>query len=219
MTNNALGIRTSATVGINTQNTVERNNAVGIEMKKSVMGLHLVHVSHGIRRTELREGTTGRPISVPRIVAVAEPVQAPVTEGQPARAEPRVELAFYRKYTEALLRRYLRLSTQVGRTPSLMGRELFRGSASHYTMTTFEDEVVFCVDVERCMAKLLKEDQRFIQRIAIQGYTLHEAAPLLGLDFRRCHERYNAALDQLTEVFLAGRILEPLKCCQDVDTV
>ena len=219
MTNGAFGIRTGKTVGINMENTVERNNAVGIEMKKSVMGLHLVHVSSSIRRTELREGTTGRPISVPRIMAVAEPVQAPVTERQPAAAEPRVELAFYRKYTEALLRRYLRLSTQVGRTPTLMGRELFRGSASHYTMTTFEDEVVFCVDVERCLAKLRKEDQRFIQRIALQGYTLQEAAPLLRLDFRRCHERYNTALDQLTEIFLAGRILEPLKCCQDVDTV
>jgi DNA-directed RNA polymerase specialized sigma24 family protein len=86
-------------------------------------------------------------------------------------------------------------------------------------MTTFEDEVVFCVDVERCVARLEKEDQRFIRRIAIQGYTLQEAAPLLGLDFRRCHERYGAALDQLTELFLTGRLLEPQRCCQDVETV
>jgi DNA-directed RNA polymerase specialized sigma24 family protein len=219
MRNNALGIRTSTTVGINMENTVERNNAVGIEMKKSVKGLHLVHVSRNVRRMELREGTTGRPIAVPRIMAVAEPVRTPATEKQPAPPEPKVELAFYRKYTEAMLRRYQRLSTQVGRTPSLLGRELFRGSASHYTMTTFEDEVVFCVDVERCVARLQREDRRFIQRIAIQGYALQEAAPLLGLDFRRCHERYGAALDQLTELFLSGRLLEPLKCCQDVEAV
>src|SRR6185437_7655642 len=201
------------------ENTAERNNAVGIEMKKSVKGLHLVHVSRNVRRAELREGTTGRPIFVPRITAVAEPVRTPAAERQAAPPAPKVELAFYRKYTEALLRRYQRLSTQPGRTPSLMGRELFRGSASHYTLTTFEDEIVFCVDVERCLAKLQADDRRFIRRIALQGYTLQEAAPLLGLDFRRCHERYGAELDQLTELFLSGRILEPLKCCQDVETV
>ena len=219
MTNNALGIRTSTTVGIDMENTAERNNVVGIEMKKSVRGLHLVHVSLNVRRAELREGTTGRPIAVPRIMAVAEPMQAPAVEKQPAPPAPKGELAFYRKYTEAMLRRYERLSTQPGRTPSLIGRELFRGDASHYTMTTFEDEVVFCVDVERCLAKLQADDRRFIRRIAIQGHTLQEAAPLLGLDFRRCHERYAAALDQLTELFLKGRLLEPLKSCQDVEAV
>jgi hypothetical protein len=200
---------------------------VGIEMKKATSGLQLVHVSRTVQRTEvrdavqipaaLREGTTGRPVAVPRIWAVAEPAQEPIAENR--QAPPKVELAFYRKYTEAMLRRYLRLSTQVGRTPSLMGRELFRGSASHYTMTTFEDEVVFCVDVERCLAKLGKAQQRLIQRIAMQGHTLQEAAPLFGIDFRRCHERYGRALDELTEVFLASRLLEPLKCCQGVETV
>lgn len=211
MTNNALGIRTGTTVGINLENTAERNNAVGIEMKKSVKGLHLVHVSRNIRHAELREGTTGRSIAVRRIMAVAEPMQAPVAEGRSTPPESKVELAFYRKYTEALLRRYLRLSSQPGRTPSLMGREFFRGSASHYTMTTFEDEVVFCVDVERCVAKLRKDDQRFIQRIAIQGYTHEEAAPLLGITFKTCVVNYGTALDRLTEVFLTARLLEPSK--------
>jgi hypothetical protein len=142
-----------------------------------------------------------------------------VVESQPALPEPKFELAFYRKYTEAMLRRYLRLSTQVGRTPSLMGRELFRGNASHYKMTTFEDEVVFCVDVERCLAKLRKSDQRLIQRIAIQGYPHEEAAPLIGLSFRWCVIHYGRALDRLTEIFLAARLLEPQKSCQDLETV
>jgi hypothetical protein len=226
-----LEMQTKETVGIQTNQAVgiKSNEKAGLEMQKAVSGLRLVHVSRRIQATELREATTGRPVAVPRIWAVAErgrvsaqpapaaAMQEVITEAKPA--SPKVELAFYRKYTEALLRRYLRLSTQVGRTPSLMGRELFRGSASHYTMTTFEDEVVFCVDVERCVARLQKDEQRFIRRIALQGYTLQEAAPLLGLDFRRCHERYNSALDQLTEIFLAGRILEPLKSCQDVETV
>jgi hypothetical protein len=32
------------------------------------------------------------------------------------------ELAFYRKYTEGMLRRYVRLSMEAGRAPSLLGR-------------------------------------------------------------------------------------------------
>ena len=226
-----LGLHTKQTVGIRTNEAmgIEGNEKAGLAMQKAVSGLRLVHVSRGIQTGELREATTGRPVAVPRIWAVAEPLpasaapagakDAPAPERKPLQPEPRVELAFYRKYTEAMLRRYLRVSMEVGRVPSLMGREMFRGQVSHYTMTGFEDGVIFCVDVERCIAKLPKEDQRFIRRIALQGFTLQEAAPLLGIDFRRCHERYGVALDRLTELFLAGRILEPLKCCQDVETV
>lgn len=189
-------------------------------MKKAVSGLQLVHVSRSVRSAEIREATTGRPVAVPRIWAVAAPVSAATVESEAAAAaKPKVELAFYRKYTEAMLRRYLRESTEVGRVPSVMGREMFRGNVSHYTMSSFEDGVVFCVDVERCMAKLKKTHARLIERVALQGYTPQEAAPLLGLEVRRCYERYGHALDQLTELFLAGRLLEPLKCCQDVETV
>src|ERR1700742_360095 len=219
MTNNALRIRTSTAVGIDMENTTERNKAVGTEMMKSVSGLRLVHVSRNVLRTELREGTTGRPIAVPRIMAVAEPMRAPTGEGRSVPPEPKVELAFYRKYTEALLRRYLRLSMEVGRVPSLMGREMFRGHVSHYRMTSFEDAVIFCVDVERCVAKLRKTEQRLIQRIALQGYTQEEAAPLLGLGVRSCIVKYGEALDHLTEIFLAGRLLEPQKSCQEPEMV
>ena len=219
MTDRALRIRTSAAVGINMENTSERNKAVGIEMTKSVSGLHLVHVSRNVRRMELREGTTGRPIAIPRIMAVAAPMRALIAEGQPVPPEPKVELAFYRKYTEAMLRRYLRVSMEVGRVPSLMGQELFRGHVSHYKMTSFEDGVIFCVDVERCLAKLRRTDQRLIQRITLQGYTQEEAAPLLGLGVRSCIVKYGEALDRLTEIFLIGRLLEPQKCCQDPEMV
>jgi hypothetical protein len=194
---------------------------VGFGLNKATNGLRLVHVSRTVQRTEVqhsvREATTGRPVAVPRIWAVAEPAQVPVAENQPV--PPKLELAFYRKYTEAMLRRYMRISVEVGRVPSMMGRELFRGNVSHYKADGFEDGVIYCVDVEHCLAKLPKSHLRLIQRIALQGYTLQEAAPLLGIDFRRCHERYGQALDQLTEVFLAGRLLEPQKCCQDVETV
>jgi hypothetical protein len=144
-------------------------------------------------------------------------MNALISEGQPV--PPKLELAFYRKYTEAMLRRYLRVSMEVGRVPSLMGREMFRGHVSHYTMTSFEDAVIFCVDIERCLAKLRRDDQRIVQRIAIQGYTQEDAGPMLGLSVRTCITHYGEALDRLTELFLKGRLLEPQKCCQDPEMV
>ncbi len=204
---------------------MEREKSVGIGSGKTINGLQLVHVSRNTQRTELREATTGRPVMlpvlVPKIWAVAEPAPVLLSETAvpPQPTPPKVELAFYRKYTEAMLRRYLRLSVEVGRVPSVLGRELFRGNVSHCKVDGFEDGIIFCVDVERCLAKLPKDDQRVIKRIAIQGYTLQEAALFLGMDFRRCHEHYGRALDQLTELFLAGRLLEPQNSCQDVETV
>jgi hypothetical protein len=223
-----------------TQVSTERNNAVKIGSEKTgvpgelarwggkaINGLRLVHVSRSVRHAQLREATTGRPVMgpvvvpamVPKIWAVAQTASQPIAATQPAKPQPQVELAFYRKYTEAMLRRYLRVSMEVGRVPSVMGRELFRGNVSHYKVKGFEDGVIFSIDVERCLARLRKSNLRLIQRIALQGYSLQEAAPLLGLDFRRCHEQYGQALDQLTELFLAGRLLEPLKSCQDLETV
>jgi hypothetical protein len=196
---------------------IERKQAVGTGMQKAVSGLRLVHVSRNVRTTELREATTGRPVAVPRIWAVAEPMRELIAEGQPV--PPKLELAFYRKYTEAMLRRYLRLSMEVGRVPSLMGRDMFRGNVSHCRMESFEDAIVFCVDVERCVAKLRKPDQRLIKRVALQGYTHEDAAPLLGLSFKTCVVNYGAALDRLTEIFLVGRLLEPQKSCQDPEMV
>lgn len=207
--------RSAATVAVS-------NKEVGSEVKKSVGRLELVHVSCHLRRTELREGTTGRPIAarlnlVPRIMAVAEPAAAPAEK--PVPPQPKVELAFYRKYTEAMLRRYTRISMQPGRTPALLGRELFQGDASHTTLTTFEDGIVFCIDVERCLLKLRKDDQRLIKRIAIQGYTHEEAAPLLGITFKTCVVNYHKAIDRVTEIFVASRLMSLQNCCQDPDAV
>jgi hypothetical protein len=61
------------------------------------------------------------------------------------------DLWLYRERTLALLRRYLRISIEVGRLPSLLGRELFRSKVTSYRMTNFEDAVIFVYDVERAL--------------------------------------------------------------------
>ncbi len=98
--------------------------------------------------------------------------------GQPSRVAP--ELAFYRKYTEGLLRRYVRLSMEAGKVPSLMGREMFRGNVTHYAVSSFEDVIIFVCDVEKCMARLDQDQQMLILRIGLQEYTQGETAALTG---------------------------------------
>jgi hypothetical protein len=128
-----------------------------------------------------------------------------VTDGAPKGLG---ELAFYRKYTEALLRRYLRLSMQTGRVPSLMSRDVFRGNVSHYQVRGFEDVVIFCHDVEQRLAKLNPYEQQLIKRIALQRYTRGEAAGMLGISLRTCIIHYDRAVDRLTGVLLEAGLLD-----------
>ena len=138
-----------------------------------------------------------------------------VAAGAPAaRLKPEVEVAFYRKYTVALLRRYLRLSMEAGRVPSLLGRELFRGHVTSYKVKSFEDVVIFCYDVERCLRRLDEGELDLIKRIALQEYSQGEAAAMLGMSLRHCAQKYARTLDRLTKVLLEARMLEPLKSCQ-----
>jgi predicted DNA-binding protein (UPF0251 family) len=125
------------------------------------------------------------------------------------------ELAFYRKYTEALLRRYVRLSMEAGKVPSMMGREMFRGKVTHYRIASFDDAVIFAHDVERCILTLDEGQQHLIRRIALQEYTQGETAQMMKLSLRTVHRRYADALDLLTEIFLERQLLEPQTACQE----
>lgn len=164
---------------------------------------------HGL--AAVREATTGRVLA--QVWAVGQPVTAPGAAPalvSPAKLRPQPELAFYRKYTEAMLRRYMRMATESGRVPSMLGRELFRSKVTSYRVQSFDDVVIFCIDVERCVAKLEKEQQELIKRISLQEYTQGETASLLGMSLRDVVRKYGAALDRLTSVFLKAGMLEKL---------
>jgi hypothetical protein len=141
-----------------------------------------------------------------------EMTQQPADDG---REPAPYEMAFYRKYTEGLLQRYVRLSMETGKVPSLLGQEMFRGKVTSYRVGSFVDSVIFVHDVEKCIAKLDEEQQHLISRIAVQQYTLGETASLLGLRPRTVIRRYGLAVDRLTRVFLGVQMLEPQKCCQE----
>ncbi len=120
---------------------------------------------------------------------------------------PEISLAFYRKHTESMLRRYLYASMQVGRAPSILGEPIARGWASSRPIRTFEDAVIFVLDVETCLNQLGSLDRQLLCRIVIQEYTQAEAATLLGMSVRTISYKFPLALDRLTQKLLKTGLL------------
>ena len=120
---------------------------------------------------------------------------------------PPGELAFYRKRTEGLLRRYLQASLAVGRVPSVAGDLTLRGRASNFRLRNFEDVVIFAIDVESCLKVLEPEALQIVVKIALQEYMLMEVAEELGQDTWRISRIYGKALDSLTADFLRKGLL------------
>ena len=141
----------------------------------------------------------------PRVNANPAPLQKTerATAGMPVSS-----LAFYRRYTELLLRRYMQLSLRMGRVPSVLGNCMFRGRVSSREMRSFEDTVIFVYDVERCMKALTPEDRELIARVALQEHTQAEAAAMTGQSLRTVVRKYGEAIDTLTRMFLDKELLE-----------
>ena len=157
-------------------------------------------------------------VILPMVWATAVQEEMPAVVEVVTQQQATPELAFYRKYTEGLLRRYMRVSMEAGRAPSLLGREMFRGKVTNYRVHGFDDVVIFVHDVETCLAKLDEGQQYLIKRIALQEYTYVETAGMMGLCVKTVTRRYARALDELTEIFLERKLLEPLKACQGVES-
>ena len=121
------------------------------------------------------------------------------------------ELWLYRDRCIALLKRYVRLAVEIGRLPSLLGREFFRGRVTSYTASTFEESVIFVYDMEHSLEKLDSFGQELIAKIVLEEYSQREAAKLLNCPLRTVERFFPEALDQLSEILLAGEILMPLQ--------
>lgn len=145
-----------------------------------------------------KEGRTDQ--KKPPVSVVAAPLKAPAVE-------PEASLAFYRKHTESMLRRYLYASMQVGRAPSILGDPIARGWVSSRPVRTFEDAVIFVLDVETCLNQLGALDRQMLSRIVLQEYTQAEAATLLGMSVRTVSYKFPKALDRLTEKLLEAGLL------------
>ncbi len=89
----------------------------------------------------------------------------------------------------------------------MLGEPISRGWASSRPVRTFEDAVIFVLDVERCISRLDKLDRDLLSRIALQEYTYAEAAELLACSVRAVFYRYPLALDRLTALLLKAGLL------------
>lgn len=167
---------------------------------------------------------------------MSQPQDLPAPEAVPATdartsywddCQPETELDFdpdlwlYRERTVALLRRYLQSSIEIGRLPSLLGRELFRSKVTAYHMSSFEDGVIFVHDVEHALEQLRDFWKHLIALIVFQDYTQDEAADVLHCARKTVNREFWLALDRVSELFLAGGLLNCLpdptcgKLCQE----
>jgi len=124
-----------------------------------------------------------------------------------AAKEPVTSLAFYRRHTEKMLRRYLYASMQVGRSPSILGDPVGRGWVSSRPVHTFEDAVIFVLDIEACINQLGSLDRQLLCRAVVQEYTQTETASLLGMSCRAVAYKLPQAIDRLTEKLLDTGLL------------
>ena len=139
------------------------------------------------------------------LVSVAEADLPPQFEDE--RLQDGRDLCLYRDRTLGLLRRYFRFSIEVGRLPSLLGRELFRAKVSAYSARTFEDAVIFVHDVEHCLQDLDEFDRKVLGKIVFQDYTHDEAARLLRCGRKKIWRRFPEIIDLVSESLLEHGLL------------
>ena len=108
-----------------------------------------------------------------------------------------------------MLKRYMQLSMEAGRLPSLLGREFFRSHVTSYRATTFEDVVIFVIDMERSLDKLDEFSRMVLARLVLQEYTHDELAAQLGCTRWSSRRHLQDALDKLIAILLSVGLLLP----------
>lgn len=133
----------------------------------------------------------------------AEP--APAVEPKPI--DPRPEMLCFRGQTLAIVRHYFELSCQVGRLPSLLGREFFRARVSHHSIPSFEDQAVFARDIELCLARLSDNHAEIVTLVGLYDFSVEEVAEMLHRSAFGIRNWFCEALDALAEIFLQAGVL------------
>src|ERR1022692_1970727 len=121
--------------------------------------------------------------------------------------DPRPEILCFRGQTFAIVRHFFEISSQVGRLPSLLGREFFRARVTHHAIPSFEDQAVFVRDVELCFARLSEPHAEMITLVALYSFSRDEVAEMLRASRTWVNHRFAEALDALSEIFLQARLL------------
>ncbi len=118
------------------------------------------------------------------------------------------DLCLYRHRTMALIRRYARASVEVGRLPSLLGQEFFRTRVTSYSLGSFEDIVIFVIDVEHTLDKLDPLGKKLAAMYLIEQYTAPEITRFLNRSSRTIDRLLHDMIDDLTRLLLQRGLLE-----------
>ena len=126
----------------------------------------------------------------------------------------------YRARVVTMLRRYMRYSIETGRLPSLLGREFFRAKVTSYTVSTFEDRVIFVHDMEKCLDRLDEFSRQLIARHILQEHDRWATAKLLHCNEKTVRRYTPVVLDMLIEILLDVGLMERIdsigeKSCQE----
>jgi hypothetical protein len=120
----------------------------------------------------------------------------------------RADALFFRGQTLAIIRHFFEIASQIGRLPSILGREFFRARVSHHAIPSFEEQAVFVHDVERALGRLNDDDAEVIALVGLFQYSLDEAAALLGRSRTNVAVRFADSVDRLAELFLTAGLLQ-----------
>jgi hypothetical protein len=119
----------------------------------------------------------------------------------------RADALFFRGQALAIVRHFFEIASQVGRLPSILGRELFRAKVSHHAIPSFEEQAVFVHDVEHALGQLTDRDAEVMALVGLFHYSLDDAAAMLGRSRTGITARFSDALDRLAEIFLETGLL------------
>ncbi len=114
----------------------------------------------------------------------------------------------YRARTIAMLRRYARASVEIGRLPSLLGREFFRARVTSYSMKSFEDIVIFVTDMEQAIEKLDAFGKQLVAMNVLEEYSVPEMSRLLGCAQRTIERKLQDTIDELSRLLLSRGLLD-----------
>ncbi len=121
--------------------------------------------------------------------------------------DPEPETVCYRGQALAIVRHFFEMSCQLGRLPSILGREFFRAKVSHHAIPSFEDQALFAHDIEQSLGRLDEDEKTVLTLVGLYDLNLDEAAEILHWSSGYISQRFGEALARLTQIFLDMGIL------------
>ncbi len=120
----------------------------------------------------------------------------------------RADVLFYRSQALGIVRHFFEIASQIGRLPSIMGREFFRAKVSHHAIPSFEEQAVFVLDVEAALARLNERDGELVALVGLFHYSMDDVAAMLGRSRSYVAQHFADSVDQLATIFLETGLLK-----------